>query len=592
MRRNDKVFVPLLLKQQILMDPHEKDKPLRSFMRYFLVFLLAMGLVWWFSSLGPDAVESEASFNQELFDDQGQGVEIGQLLQQSQALEEEFDIVRAQSDALKPDAVILLEEAIRLQRSYIDRLGRVDVQAISRLKRLETRLHNEQASVLLEKSVSLENEGRAALASGDQEAAAHALYQAAYLQKEINKTYPLSTASDYGRPVRLSRLIQDLEAKPLSADSYRAERDAREALLIDDEDNAREGFSEALDIQNTINHDYKNTQYVDLHRVRVLESALQDLQARELYETFSARLKKAKNLDREKSFTQVVDVYNEALKLQEVINSDFPASRYASTGRISAIRGSIQIAQGQVILEGLMGHLASLERALAGNELEKAKEQLALIQKNWSSLKSKHALALQEHEGLVERVDYLVEHASSIGTVLKAVYAFLLPVPGSAEGRMLKTEVSQLLYRTVMDKNPSRNVGDTLPVDSVRYEDSTLFCKRLSLLVGRTVQLPNEASFKAALGSVDVQSIAAESWDSSNSDYKTHPVGTRSPNHNGFFDLLGNVAEWLHVDSGVRAPIAGGSFEDSSAQLALMPVSELLQSDRSRNVGFRVIIVE
>ena len=158
------------------MDLHEKDKPLRSFMRYFLVFLVAMGIVWWFSSLGPDSVDSEASFNQELFGDQGQEVDVSQLLQQSQFLEEEFNTVRAQSEELKPDAVILLEEAIRLQRSCVDRLGRVDVQAISRLKRLETRLHNEQAGVLLEKSISLENEGRAALANGDQEAAARALY--------------------------------------------------------------------------------------------------------------------------------------------------------------------------------------------------------------------------------------------------------------------------------------------------------------------------------------------------------------------------------------------------------------------------------
>lgn len=467
------------------MDLHEKDKPLRSFMRYFLVFLVAMGIVWWFSSLGPDSVDSEASFNQELFGDQGQEVDVSQLLQQSQSLEEEFNTVRSQSEELKPDAVILLEEAIRLQRSYVDRLGHVDVQAISRLKRLETRLHNEQAGVLLEKSISLENEGRAALANGDQEAAARALYQAAYLQKEINETYPLSSASDYGRPVRLSRLIQDLEAKPLSADSYRAERETRKALLLDDEDKAREGLSEALDIQNTINNDYKNTQYVDLHRVRVLESELQDLQAKGLYERFSARLMKAKNLDGEKAFAQAVNVYTEALKLQETINADFPSSRYASTGRISAIRGAIQIAQGQVVLKGLMGNLAELNRALSANRPEQAKAQLSEIKKDWPSLKSKNALALQEHEGLVARVDYLVEHAPSVGVILESVYSSLLPVPGSSDQLMFKTEVSQLLYRTVMEKNPSRNVGDTLPVDSVRYEDAALFCKHLSLLVGR-----------------------------------------------------------------------------------------------------------
>ena len=40
-------------------------------------------------------------------------------------------------------------------------------------------------------------------------------------------------------------------------------------------------------------------------------------------------------------------------------------------------------------------------------------------------------------------------------------------------------------------------------MDSVRYEDTIRFCERLGLFVGRTVQLPNEAIFKAALGSVN-----------------------------------------------------------------------------------------
>ena len=87
-----------------------------------------------FPTLGPDSVDTETSFSQELFDHEEQESDAGQLLQQSQAIEEEFNDVRAQSDTLQPDAVILLEEAIRLQRAYIDRLGRVDVQGYCSFK--------------------------------------------------------------------------------------------------------------------------------------------------------------------------------------------------------------------------------------------------------------------------------------------------------------------------------------------------------------------------------------------------------------------------------------------------------------------------
>ena len=87
------------------------------------------------------------------------------------------------------------------------------------------------------------------------------------------------------------------------------------------------------------------------------------------------------------------------------------------------------------------------------------------------------------------------------------------------------------------------------------------------------------------------QAVTSQSWNSENSDYKTHPVGSRSPNEQGFFDLLGNVAEWQYVESGAKALIAGGSIDDSPKQLAARSggVSSL-KSDRSRNVGFRVII--
>lgn len=574
------------------MDLHEKDKPLRSCVRYFLVFLFAMGVVWWFSSMGPDSVKKEAALSKEIFDGQGQEVDDTELLRQSQSAETAFNEARARSDALQPEAAILLEEAIRLQRTYIDRLGRVDVQAIARLKALETRLANEQAKVLLDDSLALEAEGRKALAQGDKGAAANALYQAAFLQKEINKNYPLSNATDYGRPVRLSRLIQDLEAKPLSEDSYRAEREAREALAKGNEGLAMEAFTEALNTQNTINEEYKNTQYVDLHRVKTLQSELQNLQAQGIYSAFSERLKEAKLLDNEKAFTQAAGAYSKALALQQTINENYPQSRYASSERVSAIRGAIDVAQGQGVLEGIKAQSDAIQAALAANNAEKAKSLLTQVQKEWISLKSKYGLTLQAHRSLEERIDYWVSKASSLEAVLNRVYSSLLPIPGTPKKRMLKTEVPQSLYTTVMDQNPSRNVGDALPVDSVRYEDAELFCKRLGFLVGRVVTLPDEVSFRAAVGAVDTQAVVSETWNAENSDYKTHPVGTKLPNMHGFFDLLGNVAEWLHSDTPTKAFVGGGSIEDSPSQLVAVPMTALPGSDRSRSVGFRVMIPE
>jgi formylglycine-generating enzyme required for sulfatase activity len=71
----------------------------------------------------------------------------------------------------------------------------------------------------------------------------------------------------------------------------------------------------------------------------------------------------------------------------------------------------------------------------------------------------------------------------------------------------------------------------------------------------------------------------------------TQPVGTSACNSGGFYDLLGNVAEWLAADSSKEkktAFVAGGTAQDSPQILVSVPLSDRLKAERNRFIGFRI----
>jgi hypothetical protein len=69
-------------------------------------------------------------------------------------------------------------------------------------------------------------------------------------------------------------------------------------------------------------------------------------------------------------------------------------------------------------------------------------------------------------------------------------------------------------------------------------------------------------------------------------------VGKSRANASEFFDLIGNLAEWLEpTESKVAtAPVAGGSYLDLAESLKSGPVERLNKGERARHVGFRFIV--
>lgn len=180
-----------------------------------------------------------------------------------------------------------------------------------------------------------------------------------------------------------------------------------------------------------------------------------------------------------------------------------------------------------------------------------------------------------------------------------------------------KYEVTQALWQTVMESNPSSFKGNNLPVEQVSWNDCQEFIGKLNSITGRKFRLPTEAEWEYAArggkksrgyqysGSSNISDVA---WYNGNSGSKTHLVGTKQANELGLYDMCGNVLEWCqnwygsYVSSSQTNPtgavsgsyrvIRGGSWYSSARFCRSSCRDSGTPGIRNSSLGLRLVLSE
>ncbi|WP_410510185.1 formylglycine-generating enzyme family protein [Methanosarcina hadiensis] len=188
-----------------------------------------------------------------------------------------------------------------------------------------------------------------------------------------------------------------------------------------------------------------------------------------------------------------------------------------------------------------------------------------------------------------------------------------------------KYQVTQEQWSKIMGNNPSYFRGEKLPVETVSWEDVQVFIRKLNAFENAgenspVYRLPAEAEWEYAARAGTTGSyffgdneteLKEYAWFLKNSGLEAHPVGMKKPNPWGFYDLYGNVGEWVQDEYHISykgAPSDGRAWESLFPSISL-PVrirrgggwngnagccrsAERLfaaQNTRLNSVGFRIV---
>ncbi len=512
------------------------------------------------------------------------------LMADSVALEQEFVRIGARRQPTEAD-LLQLQRAIDFQTEWMRATANTAVEQELRLRDLQALYDAAWLRTVVSRSQTAETAGRELLASGKHDEGVAQLRAAVELQRMLNQ-HQSGVGRDLARETMLAQDIDRLEAEPINAELAGQLVEAEKLRDAKKTTEALAAYHRAHELQLRLNREFGRTQFASLNTLEKIQDEIATLDSTGLLGEVMDLSTQAADAQASGQSSQAVALFEKAAATQQRLNTEFPRSRHVSTERVD----TLEVARQTELCAEPSRQIAQLDREVAASLRERklvcVREKLKKGAELNDAIFTRLPRSRRLDPELRLKFNFLLLQSEELEPLLGSLAGAFLPVGGRG-AKLQATEVSQKLYRQVMQANPSRQPGDDLPVESVSAADAAEFCRRLSWVLARPVRLPNEGEFRAALGTVPAgDALAAQVWALERSREKPRAVGTGTANASGFFDLLGNVAEWLEPDTAGAelSPVAGGSYAEPTEDLVKVPVVRRSRLERARTIGFRVMV--
>jgi len=521
-----------------------------------------------------------------------------ELRQLSLKKEAEFESQRLNKAVIDDGDLALLGEAVQAQQDYLTSRGALASENV-RLETMRRRYHVIQAE--RQRSISTEAEDKAtAIAKSDPAGAIVELRRAVEAERLIESRWFFSGYADVGKIARLDTRLRRLEAEPLRAQTQALEAQAEVAFTAGRLDEAVKGMGEAIETEQAFVGKYRDVLDTEFARVERLSIRQETMRSHPLYlQTVAAEASAAEAIKgyakaisgaaQEVQATLAVQAFERALLAQAQLKQEFPRSAWATVVREAAFAKQRNRWRSAGSLQDVETRAQTMAKYLRAGQAAEALDLARALREKLTRVEAENPGVVPPEDAMRRQLEYIVTHAATIQVILPKLDQLVAPVAGSSI-RMMKQEISQGFYSTVMGANPSASMRENLPVESVAYADAQAFCEALGWMCGRSIRLPTVAEYKAAMGDLALPPGAKNAWTFDNTDgVSARPVGSSQPTGAGYFDLLGNVEEWAQAEATDDfASVVGGSV--NWVPVSGLPLRKALKREKSRTIGFRIVI--
>ncbi len=399
----------------------------------------------------------------------------------------------------------------------------------------------------------------------------------------------IAPAPSEGLPATVARGVaapspEDPVLRGLRQQVLAARRDVEVAEAARDWAAAIRAYGAWREAQQAIHEREPTSRYVDWGALERITTALATIEANPLAERIAGLRAQAEAAESRSDFAVAAPLWSAARDAQAELNAAFPRSRHAARDLFAEFDARRQGVASAVVVAEAAREAGAAAAALRERRFPTALAAVRSALARLDAARAEFPLSQRLDPELRRRLVFLDRPAADLAALQDGLLERLAPLPGAPDRRLLVSEVPQRLYERVMNHNPSQRQGPFFPVESVSWSEAVEFCLRASLVLGRTVRLPVEAEYRAALREQrSAPRLAGKGLA------LTRPVPEVRDGAPEFSDLLGNVAEWLAAGEEPQARAAGGSYltPENPGQ---MPLVQVAKSTRSPEIGFRYVV--